>query len=448
VGEQSPHADDVIELAVIAGLMLDEWQQNVLRWSLMTNGQRWAAREVGLVVARQNGKGTILEARQLAGLFILNERLGVHSAHEFKTCYEHFRRVVGLVEDTPELSKYVKIIRTGAGDQAIELKNGNRLRFIARSRASGRGFSGDAVYLDEAFELSDATIGALLPALSARPNPQLWLTSSAPHNSSEVLHRTRERGRSGGDPRLLYCEWGNEPDADPSDAEAWRRANPALGIRINEESIESERQSMSPAEFARERLGVPDMPDGHVGVIDMAKWNAAADQWSKISGPVEIALELSPDRLRASFAVAGRRADGLAHVELIDQFSSTAGVVARGVELSKKYRTPIIVDPGSPAGALIPSLTESGADVHEVSLREVTQSCGAFVDAVNTETVRHIGQSPLSAAVAAGRQRSVGDAVAWARLSSSADVTPLVAASLALGRVPAKRRPVVFVDVA
>jgi hypothetical protein len=442
-GVESPHSDDAIELAAIAGLFLDEWQQNVLRWSLMahTDG-RWGAREVGLVVARQNGKGSVLEARQLAGLFILGERLALHTAHEFKTCYEHFRRVVGLVEDTPSLSKLVKIIRTGAGDQAIELKNGNRLRFLARSRSSGRGFSGDAVYLDEAFELSDATIGALLPALSARPNPQLWLTSSAPHASSEVLHRLRDRGRAGDDPRLLYCEWGNEPDTDPTDRDGWRRANPGLGIRISESSVEQERRSMSPSEFARERLGVPDLPDGSSGVIDVARWNGLTDAGSKVSGPVEIAFELSPDRLRSSFAVAGRRADGLLHVELIDQFPGTAGVVARAVELSNKYRTPIIVDPGSPAGALIPSMVEAGADVHEVSSRELTQACGALVDAVNVGSLRHIGQVPLSNAVAAGRARTVGDAWAWARMSSAADVTPLVAVSLAVGRVPGRRESV------
>ena len=60
---------DAIELAALAGLHLDPWQQLVLTHSL---GERpdgkWAAFEVGLVVPRQNGKGSILEARELAGL--------------------------------------------------------------------------------------------------------------------------------------------------------------------------------------------------------------------------------------------------------------------------------------------------------------------------------------------------------------------------------------------
>jgi hypothetical protein len=52
---------------------------------------KWAAFEVGLNVARQNGKGSILEARELAGLFLLGERLIIHSAHEFATSLEAFR---------------------------------------------------------------------------------------------------------------------------------------------------------------------------------------------------------------------------------------------------------------------------------------------------------------------------------------------------------------------
>lgn len=446
-GVEAEAADEAIEFLELAGFDLDDWQQQVIRWSLMESGARWAAREVGVIVPRQNGKGTILEARQVLGLFLLGERLQIHTAHEFKTCYEHFRRVVDVVEGCDDLRRQVKIVRTGAGDQAIELKNGCRIRFLARSRSSGRGFSGDVIYLDEAFLLSDATIGALLPALSARANPQLWLTSSAPHSDSPVLHRVRARGHAGDDPSLLFCEWGSEPGVDPADREVWRRCNPGLGIRILEESVEAELRAMSPDEFARERLGVPDLPDGSQGVVNMAVWLGLADPGSQIVGVPQLALELSPDRQFASFAAAGRRSDQLLHVELVDRFVGTAGVVDRAVELWSRWRCPIVVDPAGPAGSLIPLLVERGVEVHETSVRELTQSVGVFVDAVAQQGLRHLGQGPLDAAVAAVRRRQVGDAWAWARASDSADVTPLVAATLALGQVPAARRPQLYVSV-
>ena len=95
----SSAADDAIELAAMAGLVLDDWQQFVLRNSL---GERadgtWAAPTVGLVCPRQNGKNAILEARELAGLFVFKESVIVHSAHEQATASEQFRRVESLID--------------------------------------------------------------------------------------------------------------------------------------------------------------------------------------------------------------------------------------------------------------------------------------------------------------------------------------------------------------
>ena len=73
----------------MAGLELDPWQRYVLDVALRVRpDDRWAAFEVALIVARQNGKGAVLEARELAGLFLdlPDEKLILHSAHEFKTC--------------------------------------------------------------------------------------------------------------------------------------------------------------------------------------------------------------------------------------------------------------------------------------------------------------------------------------------------------------------------
>src|SRR6185295_13483110 len=83
-GSAGPEA---VDLAELAGLRLDDWQQWILREALseQANGD-WSAFEVAILVSRQNGKGSILEARQLAGLYLLHEGLQVHTAHEFKTC--------------------------------------------------------------------------------------------------------------------------------------------------------------------------------------------------------------------------------------------------------------------------------------------------------------------------------------------------------------------------
>ena len=440
-GRDHPFVDDVVDVAAVAGLLLDEWQEAELRGSCRMAGDVWAAREVVEIVGRQNGKGSILEARQLAGLFVFNERLQLHSAHEFKTCYEHFRRVKDLVEGCEPLNDQVAIIRTGAGDQSIELKNGNRIRFIARSRSSGRGFSADVVYLDEAFELSDETVGALMPAMSARPNPQIWYTSSAPHANSTVLHRLRKRALEGDNMRLWFSEWGNTPDVDPLDREAWRRANPALGIRISEDDVAAEQRSMSPEEFARERLGIPDVPldEQQQGPISAADWATLIDGESlPDESSVRVALDAPPGRETATFAIAGRRPDGLTHVSIRAHVPphEMKGLVATAKTLVDGHQTSLIMPPNSPARAWRSDLLEAGVPLDELTAAEYAEACGAIQSKVQEGVLRHRGQPQMDAAVGGLSTRASGDVETWSRRSSSANIAPFVAATCALLRVP------------
>ena len=240
---------EAVELAELAGLYLDPWQQLVLRHALGERDDgKWASFEVGVTVARQNGKGGILEARELAGLFLLGEPLIIHSAHQFDTSLEAFGRLLGLIEETPELAARVKRVSRAHGEEGIELKGRQRIRFRTRTKGGGRGFSCDCLVLDEAMVLPSAMHGALLPTLSAREKktvsgPQVWYTGSAVdedvHEHGVVFAKIRERGLAGGDPRLAYFEWSADPEMfpDPSDVGGWAQANPGLGIRIGVEYV-------------------------------------------------------------------------------------------------------------------------------------------------------------------------------------------------------------------
>lgn len=434
---------EIVDLAAMAGLHLDEWQAWVLEVaaSEQTDG-RWSAFEVGVEVGRQNGKGAILEARQLAGLTLLHERLQVHTAHEFKTCFEHFLRMVDLIESNPEIDRNVMRIRRGAGEQAIEMRGGERLRFLARSGGSGRGMSGDTVYLDEAFAMTGAMMGALLPTLSARPNPQVWYTSSAPMASSLVQHGVRRRAVDGGSPRLFYAAWSNSDDVALDDREAWRRANPALGIRITEEFIEAELDALrsTPTEFARERLGVPEASplDVDGGPIAAEVWESAFDPGSRIVSHHAWALAVSPDRRWAALGLAGRRADGRLHVEWAEHQAGTAWIVDRVAATYGEKRVPIRVHKSGPESAFVAPLRERGVEVVEVSSTEVAQATGQLIDAVNGGELAHIGQRSLERALRGAVLRVTADGASlWSQRQSQVEITPLQAVTVAVGGVPA-----------
>lgn len=422
---------EAVELAASAGLVLDDWQQHCLIEALGEKpGGKWAAFEVGLVVPRQNGKGSVLEARELAGLFLFNEQLILHSAHEFKTAQEAFRRILQLVENTDDLRKRVHRIRTSHGEEGIELLSGARLRFVARSTGSGRGFSGDCVILDEAFKLPAEALGALLPTLSARPNPQLWYTSSAGHSDSEVLRAVRDRGTSGGG-GLCYLEWSADPSADPDSESSWVAANPALGIRITRDHVQLERDAMPEGEFLRERLGIWDDPAGASHALDAEAWLASADRDSQISGPICIGVDVSPEG-RSSIAVAAERLDGMVHVELVENRPGVAWVAPKVLDMIERW-SPIRVtlDASSPAAAMLPDLERDGNIITKVSGRELAASAVAFSNMISENKIRHIDQPALSTAVAGAKRRDVGDSWAFGRKHSSVDISPVVAAALA-----------------
>jgi len=297
LGDQRPRLSSVppadwsegrnaVDLAALAGLELDPWQAHVLEAGLGRRGDRWAAFEVALIVARQNGKGAVLEALELAALFLFDDvRLILHSAHEFKTAAEAFLRIRHLIADRPQFARRVERIRTAAGAEAIELKDGKRLRFVARSSGSGRGFSSDLVILDEAYQLGDREMAALLPTLSARPDPKVWYTSTAGGPESVQLGRVRERGLTGADPSLAFLEWSADDGDDPAALLTWVRANPGLGIRITDAYIAREMAALGPDAFARERLSIGDYPTGDAGswgVINEDAWASAASQGARM----------------------------------------------------------------------------------------------------------------------------------------------------------------------
>jgi hypothetical protein len=422
---------EAVELAASAGLQLDQWQQHVLEVALgeQANG-KWAAFEVGLIVGRQNGKGAVLEARELAGLFLFGEQLILHSAHEFKTAQEAFRRVLGLIQNTADLDRLVSRVRTSHGEEGIELRSGARLRFVARSTGSGRGFSGDVVILDEAYNLPASAMGALLPTMAARPNPQVWYASSAGKEDSEVLARVRDRGAEGKPSRLAYFEWSAPADADLDDPAAWQAANPGLGIRIDAEFVEAERAALPELEFARERLGI--WADGRVSAaIDQVLWASLADTECQDRSPVVFCPTINPERTKGAITAAIRRADGLVQVESIDYRPGTAWMADRMAALNADWH-PIgfVIDPGAPEASLIQPLQAAGIEPVLMTGREAAAADGAFYDALVDRKIRHGNQGALNVSVEQAAWRPVGDTRVFHR-RSKADIGPLSGAAKA-----------------
>lgn len=453
-----------------------------LEHSLAERGKRtrdgtpsWAAFEIGLCVSRQNGKGSILEARELAGLFLFDEKLIIHSAHQFDTSLEAFNRIKMLIDGKDEFTRHVKRFMHSHGEEGIEMMDGRRLRFRTRTKGGGRGFTCDCLLFDEAMILNSMQISALMPTLSAVANPQVYYTGSAGDEDSEHFGRVRHRameaveGRAE-EERLCYMEWSIDgcsslcpedcTDHDPVDTEAsYAKSNPGLGIRITTEHIESERRSMDEAEFAKERLGIGRWP-----VYGEAWRIIGEDAWKSRSrepgttdpqAPLVFAIDVTPDRSYSCITVCGANGevahDGtpLVQVEVVfdgaryDHRSGMAWVIPRIKQLVKDWSpAAIVIDKGSQAGAMFDDL-ELLVEKNRRTLlltpttREYAQACGTFYGSViprkgNEAYLIHLDQPMLTSAVAGAEKRDLSDVWAWDKRNASTDISPLVSGTLAL----------------
>lgn len=454
--------DDAFELAAMTGQHLDPWQRRVLTGALgQTASGRWSAPEVCLCIPRQNGKTVIIEVAILAAIF-LHQLQVVYTAHLMATSRRTRTRIQQLIESTPALAGELKQIRISNEEQSIELHSadctrtpqgrccagGARVDFVARSASSARGWSGDMVFMDEAFAVADDHMGALMPIMFARPNWQLWYASSAGKPMSHVLRRIRQRGING-DPGLAYYEWSvdedvykENPEAVAADPEMWARANPSYGIRITRETLALAQRSMDDVEFAREVLGIWDDPRG-APLIDLAAWSRLADPGSQITGPSMVfALDVSPGLESGAICVAGYRDDDLIHVEVtgaeeLDHRRGVDWIVPRVVALQEQWDPAAwVVDPSGPAGALLVDLADAGIEVQTVNVRELAQASGNMLKAAiappETSQLRHLGQLDLTEAVRAAKKRDIGDG-GWSfgRRATEEDISPLLAATLA-----------------
>jgi len=448
-------AEEAIELAdtygVADGHPLDESQKFTLRAAL---GERedgsWAAATVGDFEPRQNGKNDTCGARELAGLVLFGERLIIHTAHEFPTANESFLRLVAVFEAWDDLRAKVARIRYANGEQGIELLSGQRLKYRARTGGSGRGFAkADLIVYDEAQHLLAEHVAASGPARLANPNNQSWYMGSGGMATSKNSWRMRRRAIAGNGGRFAYVEHTAEDVAligdrvvssqpDVLDREAWAKANPAYGHRITDESMFSLYGELGPELFARECLCLWDPEAGDVeSIIPARAWALCKDVKSGPTGRPCFAVDVSPDRRSATIVAAAPSGRGGIHVEITgddevyDHRPGTEWLVPRLVALQQRWRGKVAIAKGSPAWSLEEDLRAAGIDLLPASTEEHAQACGDLFDTIIARRLRHLGQPELDMAVGGADQKNQGDAWLWSRRTSSVDISPLVAATLA-----------------
>lgn len=461
------------------GGRLDPWQRLSLEVAFALDTNRvLVCFEVAFILSRQNGKGEVLLALELAWLFLFGEKLITHSAHLFETSREHFLKLQQIIEMNADFDRRVFKVKEGRGSEEIILKakpsviegraprrreaGGARLKFMTRTGGAGRGFTGGKLVYDEAMYLDTQKVAAGLPMMATRVEGQVVYAGSAGMKHSTQFGDVRSRGRRparglSGDPSLALLEWAAEKPIydesdkliggdDPADPRTMAKTNPAFGApprgRITLKYIRQEARAMgglnSPVWWT-ERLGIGDWPedDDRWEVVDKEAWKKAGDLKSVLQLPGRVfAVDADPKTGVYALVVSGVREDGLGHVETIEQRRGSLWVVPRMQEIvgagvrKRVQKPPVILLKTAVASHLVTDLETGKWVVYEPTEGEYVQSCTALVEEFRGGKVWHIGQESLSRAMGGAAKRSNTEG-GWKWDRDSPGQSPLVGATLA-----------------
>jgi len=429
--------EEALDLCFLAGVREDPWQELMIDaiFSVDSFGQ-WVCTEFGVLVARQNGKGNIILPFELAHLFLWPKPDGepktiVHTAHEVKTSNEAFRKLKRVITASPilmgELLGGERGIKDNNNERGIELANGNRLLFLARSRNSGVGFSVDVLVVDEAQQTPMPAMDALLPTMSAMENTQVLLTGTVPDelNDAEYWEGVRDRGRTGRDPRTGWAEFSPKGSDKPKtavlidvrDESNWRTSNPGLGHRkgLDRKTIEDEISRLDPDAVRRLRFSVwPNRPREvapQLSELDMKAWKRSKDKTAGVVGDgAVIALALGRGGGFATIGKAIRVDSNHIAVEHHKTERQTRWVVPEIKALKAELGDALLVVDPKNAASVLADLDAAKIKYLAMNLDEIAAAHSLFIEYVNEGLVPHRDQDEVTKSLTFATTRPLGRA--------------------------------------
>jgi hypothetical protein len=436
---------DMIDFATELGINLMEWQRYVcIHGHKIRADGRWAHSELGLIMARQQGKSTLMMLRILTGMFVWGEGLQLASAHRLTTSLETFRQIVALIETHPKLEKEVKKIRWQHGAEEIELF-GNRRFVVKAANNAARGLSKpETIHLDELREYKDEDAwSSMRYSMMAAKNPQVWIYSSAGDQHSVILNKLRERALASAttnDP-IGWFEWSAEPDAPillPSGEMNWSafaQANPSLGITIHPDNLKA--VINDPPDIVRTEV-LAQWVDTINSAIDAQKW--AMCQIDAIpldpEQPTWLGLDLSPDRKFGALVAAQRLPGERFYIQLLHTWSNDYSLndlaVANDIApYVRKYNTQTVAYSKRTSQAVASRLNSAGIQVTDMDGAIYAESCDRWLGAINSHRLQHSGQEELTQQTLSAAKLPFGDG-SWiiGRRASRVAVCASVASSL------------------
>lgn len=445
---------DAIDLLDSAGLALMDWQSVLLQaWMGYGADGKWTSKNCGNETPRQNGKTLVIQGRAAVEMLVF-EGTVLYTSQLQKTSTETFNEFKKLFEHR-KLRKYVAPngVKTALGREEIILKNGARIKFLARTRNGGDGQHGSLLIFDEAQALDHASQESFLFAISAcrtKRGPQVIYNGTCPKDTDYglVYEKIRDDAISGRTKATAWTEWsagygGTVPDV--RDRALWERVNPSYGILIMPDTVESECESAEPEKFAHQRLGWYTARKSGVKLIPDELWTMLESGHPTSYEKLAAGIRVSQDGVLVTVSFAMKLDSENAHVEFIQQSPFTKGL-SWVVDLLKRHADElaiICIDGKSGADELERRLISAGirkTAVKCVGTSGAIDSAAMLVNMVNDKMLTHLKDDALDESATKSIKRKIGSSGGFGFGGECPDV--IESASLALyGAMTTKRNP-------
>lgn len=394
----------------VLGVHLDAWQKWFLLHALEVNPDgTFRFRTILLLIARQNGKTSIVRILTLWLLWTGRVKLAVGTAQDLDIARRNWREACAQARTSEIADDLDGKPRMANGQESLLFKNGAEYIIKATTADAARGIPGVGLLLaDELRTHRDYEAWAAMSKTAmAVPNALIIAMSNAGDDNSVVLNDLREKAQTGADDTLGLFEWSAEPGCALDDPAAWAQANPSLGHgRLTERAIRSSMLTDPAAIFRTEVLCT--RVEQLRGAVDKLAWQGCADpagNMDDLRDRLFACVELAEGAYgeHATLCVAAINDAGRAVVEVVEAWTSYAAMEASLTDwLEKVDPAAKFFFPTGPAAAKAGALRALG--FQDIKGAAVQEACMGLAADVRAGQIQH-RDDPLLTAHAVGAER-------------------------------------------
>lgn len=278
-------------------------------------------RRAYLAIARKNGKSALIACLLLAHLVGPEARLNaqlVSGARSRDQAALVFSLASKMVQLSPELSKLVRIVPSGK--RLIGLAMNTEFKALAADGTTAHGLSPVLAILDEVGQVKgprDDFIDAITTAQGAHDEPLLIAISTQAPTDGDLFSIWLDDAERSQDPAIVSHVYAAPEGCELDDREAWKAANPALGLfrsvrDVEEQAAQAKRMPVSENTFRV--LTLNQRVNMVSPFVSPAVWKAGNAAPAVFDGPVYGGLDLSATTDLTALVLTCRMG-GLLHVQ-------------------------------------------------------------------------------------------------------------------------------------